>query len=247
MIRSLSFLCLMLLLSLPSMASISDLWQQGNQYYQQKKYDSAIICFEQVRELRARDARVYYNLGNAYYRMNNIGMAVLNYQRALRIDPGYKEAADNLLVAEGRISNHIQKGQDLFFVRWWDAMTHPSKANGLAVAGLIFFLLLLGAILLRRYREQHWIRPQLIGGVVVLWCVFILLAFIAAGKGRLRDHAVVLTADAPMVHAPQQTQAQSYIPEGTTVKILGEKAGFAEIRLPDGRSGWMSKEYLEEI
>lgn len=247
MIRSLLLVNILLLLSWQSPASVPELWQKGNDYYQQKKYDSAIACFEQIIILRPDDPRVYYNTGNAWYRMNNIGMAVLNYRRALRIDPKYKEASENLLLAEARISNHIQKGQDLFFIQWWKSLTHPSNANTLGIISLVCFLFLLGAVLLRRYKNKTWIRPQMIGGLVALWGVFLLFSFVAAGNARLRDHAVVLESDAPMVGAPQQTQAQSYIPEGTTVKILNQKAGHVEVRLPDGRSGWMKQEHLEEI
>src|SRR5688572_23961032 len=119
MIRFFLLVNILLLLPWQSPASASELWQKGNDYYQQKMYDSAVACFEQIILLRPDDPRVYYNAGNAWYRMNNIGMAVLNYRRALRIDPKYQEASENLLLAEARISNHIQKGQDLFFIQWW--------------------------------------------------------------------------------------------------------------------------------
>ncbi len=241
------FISIWLLPFSQSCASVAKLWDQGNDYYQQKKYDSALVCFEQIIVQQPGNPRVYYNAGNAWYRLNNIGMAVLSYQRALRIDPKYKEASENLLLAEARISNHIQKGQDLFFIQWWKSLTQPSNANMLGVVSLVCFLLLLGAILLRRYKNITWVRPQMIGGLAVIWAAFLLFSFVSADNARLRDHAVVMETDAPMTGAPQQTQAQSYIPEGTTVKILNKKAGNVEVRLPDGRSGWMKQEHLEEI
>lgn len=237
----------LLVLPAVSFASVSELWQQANAYYAQQHYDSAAAYYEQVIMQRPQDPHVYYNLGNAYYRLNNIGMAVLNYQRALRLDPDYKAASENLLLAEARISNHIQNGQDLFFVQWWKSLTRPSNTNTLGVIGIVCFLLMLSAILLRYYRDKEWVRPQLIVGLGVGCALFLLFAFVAAGNGQLRDHAIVMHSDAPLVAAPQQTKGQSYIPEGTTVKILNKKAGYAEIRLPDGRSGWMSQTYLEEI
>ncbi len=247
MIRSWVLISVLIMLNGMAFASVTDLWQKGNAFYQNKQYDSAVYCFEQIIQSNPGDPTVYYNNGNSYFRLNNIGMAVLNYRRALRINPDFKEASDNLLLAEARISNHIHRGPDLFFVQWWNAATHPSLTNTHGIIALVLFLLFLGAILLRKYKSQQWIRPQLIIGLACVWSLFLFLSFIAAGKARLSDHAVVLQNDAPMVNAPQQTQAQSYIPEGTTIKILNEQSGFAEVRLPDGRTGWMKREYIEEI
>src|ERR1700744_3575460 len=76
------------------------LWQKANELYQQKQYDSAAQCLEQIAALKPQNEIVYYNLGNTYYKLNKIAPAVLNYERALRINPDYKEAKDNLLLAQ---------------------------------------------------------------------------------------------------------------------------------------------------
>jgi len=238
---------LLAVLSLPASASTEQLWQRGNEFYRQKQYDSAVACFNRVQEEIPENAAVYYNLGNAYYRLNNIGMAVLNYQRALNIDPDYKAASDNLLLAESRISNYIQEVPDLFFVQWWHTLTSGANANLLGIVSLCLFLLLLGLILLRWLKNPAWFRPQFVGGLIALWAVSLLLAFVSAGNAGMKDHAVVMENDAPMVNAPQQTKVQSYIPEGSTVQILDQKAGYTEVRLADGRRGWMKQEYLAEI
>src|SRR5437867_3206445 len=74
-------------------------WQKGNAFYQQKQYDSAAFYYEQLAALKPQNAEIYYNIGNTYYRLNKIGPSVLNYERALKINPGYKEAHENLLLA----------------------------------------------------------------------------------------------------------------------------------------------------
>jgi len=228
-------------------ASVQALWQRGNEFYRQRQYDSAAVYYEQVIALQPGNASVYYNAGNAYYRLNNIGMAVLYYRRVLKIAPDHKAAADNLLLAESRISNHIQALPDLFFIQWWKWLTRETHANLLGMISLGLFLLLLALLLFRRLRKSAWLRPQLTWGVAMLWLLSLLLSFVAAGNASRRDEAVVMEQDAPMVSAPQQTRTQSYIPEGTLVKILDKKAGYIEVRLPDGRSGWMQQAYLTEI
>ncbi len=105
-------------------------WQKGNSFYQQRQYDSAAWYYEQISAAKPGNAEVYYNLGNTYYRLNKINYAVLNYERALRLNPDYAEAKDNLLLAQSRITNHIQSAGDIFFISWWQATTHGRKATG---------------------------------------------------------------------------------------------------------------------
>src|ERR1700679_3139368 len=108
--KSYLILVIILLSCFRSMAveSYNVQWQKGTTFYAQKQYDSAAIYFEQIAALKPQNAEVYYNLGNTYYRLNKIAPAVLNYQRALQINPDYKDAKDNLALTETRISNHVQ-------------------------------------------------------------------------------------------------------------------------------------------
>src|SRR5580698_2386656 len=103
-------------------------WQKGTAFYQQMQYDSAAYYFEQVAALKPQNAEVYYNLGNTYYRLNKIPQAVLNYERALRINPEHKDANENLLLTQNRIINRIQPANEIFFITWWQAVTRQDKA-----------------------------------------------------------------------------------------------------------------------
>ena len=151
-------------------------WQKGNNFYEQKQYDSAAFYYEQIAALKPLNAEIYYNLGNTYYRLNKVGFAVLNYERALKINPGYKEAKDNLLLAQGRISNNINPIGDIFFIRWWNAITMPGNATAWSVTALIIFLLFIGLLLVVRLRKTR-ISVQLQGILVLLLLCFLSLAF----------------------------------------------------------------------
>ena len=128
------------------------LWQKGNELYKQKQYDSAAAYYEQIAAGKPCNALVYYNLGNAYYRQNKVGPAILNYQRALNADPTYKDAKDNLLLAEGRMSNHMQVVEDVFFVTWWNDLTAAARQKFWAIAALLVFIAMVGVMLANRLR-----------------------------------------------------------------------------------------------
>jgi hypothetical protein len=223
-------------------------WKMGNDFYAQKQYDSAAYYFEQLASLKPKNAEVYYNLGNTYYRLNRIGPAVLNYERALNINPEYKEAKDNLTLARARIVSPIPEAKDIFFVSWWNSLTHPNKTTMWAVTALLCFVLILALSLARRLNTAGKNVPVQLQGFLGFACVFFLiLAFSAARKGVSSGAAVVMLNDSPLMNATLKGKPISYIPEGTTVKITDQNGGWAEVTLPDGRTGWLQQSTLTGI
>ncbi|MCW3123240.1 MAG: Tetratricopeptide 1 repeat-containing protein [Flavipsychrobacter sp.] len=250
MSKLLSITITLLFIGLHSMAA-SDYhaqWKKGTVLYEEKQYDSAAHCFEQIAALKPDNAEVYYNLGNTYYRLNNIGPAVLNYERALRINPEYTEAKDNLLLAQSRISNHILYTGDIFFINWWRSATRPDRATAWAVAALITFALTILLLIIRHFQKTGKRLPVQLPGVLGFVCVCLLMfAFAAAGKATEHATAVVMQNDVPLMNADQKGKPLALIPEGTSVTIKEERAGWTEVSLPDGRSGWLQQSLISKI
>lgn len=227
-------------------ATVNDTWQRANGFYQQKNYDSAAFYYEQLAAQQPSDAVVYYNLGNAYYRLNKVSPAVLNYERALFFQPGFREAKENLALTQSRIPNRIQPADDIFFVNWWNNLTAGSKANGWAVAALFLFLLLVSGLVFRRTGKLV-LPVQTYYIAAAIWLLSGVIAHRAAQHAARTNAAVVMTNNMPFMVAPGQAKSQSLIPEGTTVLIESEKGEQAEVSLPDGRRGWMHTDGLERV
>ena len=245
-----ALLFFLLLLSINSFADVpyNKWWQKANTFYQQKNYDSAVIYYEKLASLSPENAAIFYNLGNSYYRLNRIGQSVLNYERALKLNPDYKEANDNLELTQSRIINRIQPSGDVFFVLWWNSLTRTSMAEAWAILALAFFLLTLLIIVFRRIgRAPSWLMPQFAGFTLTFCLVGIVLAYSAANKKESHDRAVIMEQDTPLKDNMKASKTQLLLPEGTVIKIESEEAGWAEVKLPDGRGGWMKKDALERI
>jgi hypothetical protein len=229
-------------------AGYKENWKRGTEHYMQKQYDSAAWYFEQVAALSPQNAEVYYNLGNTYYRLNRIAPAVLNYQRALNIDPDYKEAKDNLAITQARISHTITPTEDIFFITWWKSLTAHTKATGWAVAALITFILIIASVWVRKYQKGGYRLPVQVPGILGFICAcFLMLGFVAAGNKQRSPGAVVIESDAPLMNYQQKGKPIALIPEGTTVEVAGEKDMWVEVVLPDGRSGWLLKVQVTKI
>lgn len=230
-------------------ADPSVLWQKGAAFYDQKQYDSAAACFEQVGAKSPDNPELYYNLGNSYYRTNRIALSVLNYRRALRLRPDFKDARDNLQLAEGRIANRIPESGDIFFVKWWQQATRADRATLWAVTSFIVFSIFIVIIIVSSFNRRSAMRipPQLPGTVATLCLCFLALAYFSARNSVDHSSAVVMVGDAPLMNADLKGKPIVLLPEGTTVRIEGVHGAWLEVQLPDGRRGMLMQSLAERI
>ncbi|MBS1782681.1 MAG: tetratricopeptide repeat protein [Bacteroidetes bacterium] len=223
-------------------------WQKANQLYQQKNYDSAIIYYQKIATLLPQNALVFFNLGNAYYKHNQIGMAVLNYERTLSIDPDYTAAKDNLELSQKRIPNRIPEPNDIFFVRWWKDLTKSTLANVWAITGFCFFILSLTLIGLKRWVKLAIQLPTQLSKLLFLLSLSTLaLAYVSTQRMLRHNKAVILIGETPLRTEINATKSSLLLPEGTVLYTEQAQGNWVKVKLPDGRTGWVEKSSLEQI
>ena len=226
------------------------LWQKGNDWYKNKQYDSAIACFEQIAKGHPTDAILYYNLGNTYYRMNLVPKAVLNYERAIWIKPDFKEAKENLLLTKNRINNRLPEVGEIFFINWWNHLTRGDRANTWAIISLVLFIgliIVLSYNRMKRTADGAPIPGQVPFFMGLFWLCFFILSYFSAMNSNNSGLAVVMQNDSPMMNVNLAGKPLGMIPEGTTIHIKTEKGDWAEVTLPDGRTGWIALANIEKV
>jgi hypothetical protein len=223
------------------------LWQKANAYYQQKQYDSAAACYEQIAAAQPNNEDVYYNLGNAYYRLNKVPQAILNYNRALAINPDDKLAADNLKLAQSRIGNVIQPEPEIFFLGWWHSVTRPDRANGLAIIALVLFILVILIRLTNKFRKNKPMPGAVAGWLFFIFICFLSLAVMSAHNAMTHDRGVVMEADVPLMNNQLSGKPIMLVPEGTLIKIREQKGEWTRVSLPDGHTGWIQQSTINKI
>ncbi|MFT4063033.1 MAG: tetratricopeptide repeat protein [Edaphocola sp.] len=225
------------------------LLQQANKLYNAKQYDSAAKVYGTLLDTYPESAGLHYNLGNVYYRKNQVGKAILHYEKARLLAPNNKEIVDNLILANARIQNPIAQAPPFFFEKWWQGLVHGLSVNAWATLALLFLTATLAlAVYVRRKRGQVAYSGRWISFAAVLFVITGCMAWFAYEASLGGKRAVVTEMSVPLLNAPQ-TNAKTImaLPEGTVVDVDASQGGFTAVTLPDGRKGWVALGSVEAI
>ena len=231
--------------------SYNQLKQQADSAYVQERYSQAISLYEQLLK-QGENADVYYNLAGAYYRTENITRAVLNYERALLLEPGDADIRFNLQMARQKTTDRITPESPLFIVTWYQTLAHLFSANewayitqGALTLLIIFVLVLLFAVSIP-LRKAAFVSALLMLLTVTLSTIF---AFQCYHERTHRSHAIVVSGATNVSSTPSQGGTTLFLlHQGTKVRIIDDSMQqWKEIELADGKRGWISVQSIEKI
>ena len=195
---------------------------------------------------------LYYNLGNAYYKSGNITRAIINYERALLLDPSDDDIKTNLRIANNRIIDKIVPRPKIFFVEWYNSAMNLMNVDGWVDLGFVALGMVIIFFLLYFFSRRIVLRKiGFFGGsiFVVIFVTATIFAYEQNQKLIERNEAIILTPFVLIKKSPSSGGSDLFmLHEGTKVQILdGELMEWKEIRLLDGRKGWIETSNIERI
>ena len=219
--------------------------------YARQQYQQAIKDYEELLH-DGVCAELYYNLGNAYYRTDNITRAVLNYERALLLSPGDGDIRFNLQMARSKTIDKITPESEMFFVTWYHALVNIMSVDGWARTALVSFALAIVLALAYLFSARIWVRKVGFFGGLAFIAVFILANLFAYQQRQElvnRTGAIIISSAVPVKSTPSKSGTDLFIlHEGTKVEITdGTMRGWKEIRVADGKEGWIETSKIEII
>ena len=250
-------LLLALLLALPTGAQAAEsypdsLWKAGVEAYSAGNWTQALEDWNGVADTGLHSKELYYNLGNAYFKAGENARAILNYERALRLDPSDPDIRYNLEFARSLTQDRIDEVPEFILKTWMRKMGYLMSSNAWAVLSLFLLAAALALILLFLLGPTVGARRWgFFTGLVAL-----LLALCAWGFARSQmadagrhDEAIVLRPVTSVTSSPSTDAAKSLfiLHEGTKVRVLDNVSGFTSIELADGRRGWIASADIEII
>ena len=232
-------------------ASPDSLFLKANVLYQDGKYELALEQYKQVLESGLESADLYYNMGNAAYRSNSIGYAILYYEKALKLDPSHEDASNNLEFASRYRVDTFEEVPELFIRTWMRVILVKFSERTWSLVSLVLFVLITMAILIFIFSRRHLLKKigfftALIG---IVWIIAAFSAAIARHKSIIHPDAAIISAPSVVVRSsPSDTGTELFIlHEGTKVKVNEGVSGWQNIRVIDGREGWIATTDFESI
>lgn len=219
--------------------------------YKKGNYQQAIKDYNELLR-QGTSADLYYNLGNAYYRSDNITQAVLAYERAHLLSPGDDDIKFNLEFARSKTIDKFPVESEMFFVTWYRALVNFTSVDHWGYIAIFSIAFALFLMLVYLFGSNIWMRKIGFYGSVVFVLVFALSNLFAYQQREAlmnRSGAIVISSSVPVYKTPTRAESEQFvIHEGTKVEITDKTMkGWRGVKLSDGRTGWIQENSIEEI
>ena len=225
---------------------------EADKLYGNEHYREAAECYQTILKQQGEAAEIYYNLGNCYYKLDEIPQAVLNYERALLLSPGDRDIRFNLQLARSKTIDKIVPESEMFFVTWYHSLVNLMSVDGWAHTAIISLALVIVLSLVYLFSQPVWLRKIGFFGGITLLLVFIFANVFAHQQKQSLVHrkgAIVMSPSVTVKSTPAANGTDLFIlHEGTKVIITdGSMREWKEIRLADGKEGWIESKKIELI
>ena len=219
--------------------------------YLKGNYQQAISEYEMLLK-KQQSPDILYNLGNAYYRTDNITKAILNYERAKLLDPGDRDIQFNLQFVRSKTIDKFDYEAEGLLQNWYEDLVNFTSVDRWAYMAVISIILVLILLMMYLFADRILLRKIGFFGALAFLFVFILanvFAFQQKKRLELRDGAIVTASSVDVKKSPADTSDTAFvIHEGTKVIIKDFSIkGWNEVKIADGRIGWLKSADIEKI
>ena len=222
----------------------------GDSAYAMSQFADAITIYETVIAEQGASLPLYYNLGNAYYRTNQLGKAILNYERALRIDANDEDTKANLEFVQNRIVDQIPQDEVPFYKEWGNAISSLFSKDTWGVIGIVAFAIMLATVFFLIFSNN---ARGILFGIAIVCLVFIIVANMSAKSniGNAMPEGVILDEMVLVKSSPDSSGTElTKIHEGLKVTIIDSTlADWVKIEANNGNRvvGWIKTKSMERI
>lgn len=231
--------------------SPAQFFEQANQFYQEGKFVEAAARYETLLHNGYGGAELHYNLGNAYYKDGNVAKAILNYERARKLNSSDDDLRHNLQIANLMITDKIEAAPRLFVWDYWESVKGSFPLNTITWIAYAVYVMLLGSlsfvIAARSFRVRKLgLTAAFCSAVLLLACILILVGKVSDLNNR--DAAIVTAELTTIKNSPDTKSSDAFVLHaGVKIQITDSVSDWMKIRLADGKVGWMEKSAAEII
>ena len=230
---------------------VSAVKEKADKAYSIEQYEAAAKLYQDL-VAEGESPEVYYNLANCYYRLDEIAKAILWYERALLLSPGDSDIRFNLQMARSKTVDKIVPEEEIFFSRWYHSLLNTMSVNGWVWMGIITFALMLLGVMLYLFGQMMTLRKCGFYGAVGMFVLVVLCNVFALqqrSRQQNRTGAVVMEPSVVVKSTPAAAGTDLFLLHtGTSMTIIDNSMqDWYQIRLSDGKEGWIPTKAIEVI
>ncbi|WP_347373564.1 tetratricopeptide repeat protein [Aequorivita sp. Q41] len=238
-------------LSFSAFSQNQNLFEEGKELYKNGKYQQAINAWMEILETGEHSAELYFNLGNAQYKLNHIGPSVYYYEKALQLSPNDADIKNNLAYAENARIDAIEPLPKTVFAKWYENVSTIFTFEGwaiLAVTFSVFFVILFlfyYFAFTERRKRLFFVSSM---GVGLLLITSLTMAFLVYGDNSKNRPAIIFSSEIEVKTEPSMGSNVAFtLHEGTKVQIAAQDGNWYRITLADGKDGWIPATDLKQL
>lgn len=225
---------------------------EADKAYQENNFKGAIEIYESILAQGLESTELYYNLGNSYYKDNNMAKAILNYERALLLSPGEEDIRYNLEMAKSKTIDKVTPKSEVFIVTWINGVRDLMNESAWAKTAIFCFIILLFGLSAYIFGNKLYIKKSGFSIAVVFLCLTVVSHIFADAqkdKMMIRNASIVVQPSVTAKSTPNESGTDLFVlHEGTKVFIEDNSMkGWKEVSLEDGSRGWVPSETIEQI
>lgn len=218
----------------------------AGELYNGGNYEKALELYRNILVSGYEASALYYNMGNAAFRSNKVGHAVLYYEKALKLEPSHKDAAHNLEYISRYTVDAFDEVPELFLRTWIRSAVKVFPEKTWSILALVFFTLFLCAVLVYLFTRKLAFKKSGFFTALLALVLFVFALLSAADRYRKTtdpDRGIILAPSVVVRSTPSESGTELFVlHEGTKVHVNEEITGWHNIRIVDGREGWITSE-----
>lgn len=228
----------------------SELFEKGNQAFKDNKFEESIQFYNAILNKQKVSAAVYYNLGNAYFKLNDVPNAILNYEKSLKIDPNDEDVKNNLELVNLKTIDKVESKPELPITNWWKSLLNSNEIDEWAMKSIYLSFTALALLILYLFFSGFAKRIFFFSGLFTI-LLSVIFYFMGSHQRSLHLHgteAIIFSTNVTVKGSPEDDGTRLFvIHEGTKVKILKNLDDWSEISLMNGNKGWVKTDVYKVI
>lgn len=228
-----------------------ELFTKANALYKDGKYKDAIELYQQIKDKGNVSSELYYNLGNAYYKLNKVASTIYNYEKALKLNPSNTDARNNLVFAKRLTLDRIEALPKSAFQRFNEKILQKLSYNNWATLAILFSIL--GSVLFLLFYFANISSKKRLFFIIsmvsfLLLIVSLTITYQQYKQSKNNIEGIIFTNEVSVQNEPTKNSDEAFtLHEGTKVLILDTVDNWKKIKLADGKIGWLLSKNIKQL